>query len=190
MSDFKVGDRVRYTGRRKSYSKPENIGQLGTVDREPTSPHVISVLWDNECGMDGVYPENLELIMPNIDTSKPLEFFSGTNSAPAPFITETSEGHIMVGGNKTTDNLAQSLVWAIFTKQGKFVRSDTERGTGLGLRNKVERSVIYQRIAQVEQGYIMAGAYETERGARMAAGKQIVRVSSENGVVVSVELLS
>jgi len=173
----KVGDRVRYhfVG---PFGGRGRDGQLGTVIVVHTDR--ARVKWDDNHAGNYPWCYNLEII-DMLDTTKPLETCMGK----ATFITETSEGHILVSASGTASK------WTIFDKQGNFVRSDTGHGDGLRLSNKVERVVLYQVVASQPKGYILAGAYGTEAEARRTSfdRKQIVRVTSENGKVVSVELV-
>jgi len=84
-----------------------------------------------------------------INTDEPLEYVSGTETAVASFITITSEGHILVGRGV---GLAESLDWCIFDKAGKFVRSSNGQGTGLTLRNKINKIVRKYKVETTPRG--------------------------------------
>lgn len=95
------------------------------------------------------------IIMPTIDTSRPLflTYEGDQNPRAVPFITETSEGHILVGKpeNGKSD-------WIIFTKTGEFVRSSHNSGVATRLMNKPR--VVERYIPVSESG--MVGTYVTK----------------------------
>lgn len=57
---FSKGDRVRYTGKSKSYVDPEMIGMTGTVSS--ADGYGVNVVWDSSTNAGAVFPENLRLI--------------------------------------------------------------------------------------------------------------------------------
>lgn len=191
MTSYKIGDRVRYTGRYDStLANREARGELGTVT---SVGHTIGVKWD--CGEarrarltlgKGVYPGNIELANVKIDTTKPLIIDNSYGTHSATFITMTSEGHILVDV-PLESTLSPS--WVIFETTGKFVRSSNNRGSALVLSNVPIEVVRYQRISPMN-GLIEAAAWEDERFARFANNHQIVKVTSKDGRVTAVELLS
>lgn len=65
MAEFKIGDRVRYTGLNKGYNQPSMVGKLGTVTGY--EGRLVVVDWDG-CGSQGAkFRENIALL----DESKP-----------------------------------------------------------------------------------------------------------------------
>lgn len=122
--ELKIGDRVRYLGPRSDWAnftgKITNIAEYGmcrvTFDQ---------TYYDGRLRHGyGISPDSLELIMTTIDTTKPLMLETKNNpgTVPVPFVTETSEGHILVG--KPASGPGSALQWIIFTDQGEPVRCD------------------------------------------------------------------
>lgn len=192
MSTFKKDDRVRYTGNHPSVCLRDFIGRTGTVvDASPRD--TIRVMWDiDPTSPRGHYPANLEIIMPAIDTTKPLEFYTeyaSDSTNPATFITETSEGHLLVGSPNKTKGPASSVDWVIFTKDGEFVRSSDNSGKALKLRNKVERITRYHAIVGgvvvIDQGYEQLGVLREFN----PAAKFAVRIDSEKNVTLAVKVI-
>lgn len=64
MTEFKVGDRVRYTGNISNHLR----GHVGVVI-DFNSANNVNVNW-GEMGERGVFPENIELVEPRRDTPK------------------------------------------------------------------------------------------------------------------------
>ena len=80
------------------------------------------------------------ILMSPIDPKKPLLFRdSKGNLTPATFITETSEGHILVG---------QGHHWLIFDKTGNWVRSSAGQGRAITLVNPPSVVERYLTIAK------------------------------------------
>ncbi|MET0375937.1 MAG: hypothetical protein ABW128_16985 [Rhizorhabdus sp.] len=126
-------------------------------------------------------------IMKLIDVTKPLGY-SKVDSVP--FITMTSEGHILVG--RGANGVGSSVEWAIFTKEGKFVRSSNGQGSGLTLRNISKEEVFFYRISNVSnpQGRILPGLFETSQEARGShPDRQVLRTVVEDGKIISVEIV-
>lgn len=86
MSDFKVGDRVTYTGRNSGYVSSTMIGWRGTVTGIENAS--IGVRWDSGENF-GVFRENIASITPDVIT---------INRADLPEVTE-SGGSLCCGGS-------------------------------------------------------------------------------------------
>lgn len=181
---MKVGDRVRYHKRHRSLGRKELNGREGTVialrhDRR------LKVKWDDG-GLDADAPfiENVELIMPNtntIDTTKTLQVPDWDKEVT--FVTETSDGHILVD--------VASFGWAVFNKQGEFVRAKKNYVYPRGLANKVERKVRYRGIFKSgEISTIEQGGLEDIWTRRGNPFKQALKITSENERVVEVEVIN
>jgi len=192
---FKKGDRVRWTGAYDmTMATPAAVGTTGTVVKD-TSPRSVSteIEWDIppyrqrvlQLGT-GIYNGNLELIAPEIDPTKPLELVTADGRASAvPFITETSEGHILVG--RRSDPLAHGT-WHIFTKTGEWMRSDGDPNwAGVPtLRNKPVATTEYAAVTP--RGEIRSGYLNRD----LAADKNpdapfLIRVHKTDGVVTNVD---
>ena len=191
---LKVGDRVRY--HRTVAGTVENNGRIGTVtslDSGCIERGHVTVKWDDGKSHPSYpYIANLEIIpvTKTLDTAKPLEVGLGQHGKTyaVPFITVTSEGHILVG--KFPDAHAD---WFIFTAEGQFVRSSDGTGTGLTLRNTSVETVHYQRTtsANLNSGqYITDVVYQSLEQAQQACGtspRQISKVTKIDGIIQSVE---
>lgn len=127
----KKGDRVRYTGTASDYA-----GKTGEVVSGTNGSDNVPVRWDGSGNNSYILITNLAPV-DKIDTTKPLELSSGTNSSDVTFITMTSEGHILVSP-VSKSGLGSGSTWTMFDTDGKFVRSETGNGFGLLLRNKVD----------------------------------------------------
>lgn len=115
-----------------------------------------------------------------IDVTKPLEFFHNHKGADAPFITLTSEGHILVGQAEKNADIADVLGgWAIFTTEGVFVRSGNGYGKALTLRNKPEEITNRFNINVLSDGKVFFS--ETDVGSDCA-----LQVTTKNGKVIRV----
>lgn len=69
---FKVGDRVRYTGKSAKYSTPSRIGKTGTViGVKAYDSESVRVDWDDLGITISHYPENLELLPAETATKAP-----------------------------------------------------------------------------------------------------------------------
>ena len=72
MTNFKIGDRVRYTGKDSRYNEKKYIGCTGTV--QSLIDNGVVVLWDKtnkeKPGLGAKYPENLELISTSFEVGK------------------------------------------------------------------------------------------------------------------------
>lgn len=193
---LKAGDHVRYR-RVKGQGIVDYGGATGTVTVIMTGPDTghAKVRWDvDKRGPSMPFLVNLEKITMTkpLDTAKPLEVGVGQRGPryDVPFITTTSEDHILVG--KFPDSRAD---WFIFTADGQFVRSSDNSGSGLTLRNKSVETVHYQRTisASARNGqYIMDPVYETLEQARVVVGNlpmQIIKVTKTDGVITAVELV-
>jgi len=185
MTTFKVGDRVRYHARRSPDLFAKDNGRTAVVREEASSPTNIRICWDDTGVTGGVYPQNLDLIN-MIDTAKPLEIYAPDGrEAGVPFITETSEGHILVGGNRGRGGvIADALDWIIFNKEGQFVRgsgADPATGRALCLRNKAVTRVVYQ-LAN-------AGRVKGTTSAFVPTVRPYLKVTLVDEVVDSVELV-
>lgn len=165
---MKIGDRVRYRGVRTDWE-----GFTGTISHIADNGRC-KVKFDQTYGTPpvdygtGILLDNLELIMPTIDTTKPLLIYtaSGFKPGPVPFITKTSEGHILVGkpasGAPGTD-----FQWIIFTDQGEPVRCSagdiTLGGWGGALRLKNAPVVkTYSEVINSGQHVISLNITETD----------------------------
>jgi len=135
---MKIGDRVSYHGKRADWE-----GFTGTITAMAANGKCrvefdqIYAPWGANYGT-GIPLDSLELIMP-IDTTKPLLIYTGSKSGSVPFITKTSEGHILVG-KPASGVPGADFQWIIFTDQGEPVRCSagdiTPGGWGGALRLK------------------------------------------------------
>lgn len=116
------------------------------------------------------------VIVPQLDTTKPLHFRdSDGNKTPATFITETSEGHVLVTGG--------SNHWVIFTKEGNYVRSSQGQGSNLTLRNE-PRTV--ERYLTFHKGHCTDPLRHQPPSADDRA--PIIKLTLADGIVVAAEL--
>ena len=68
MTEFKVGDRVKYVGRNSIFFESALMNRYGTVAGNNTSPDSVDVDWDGfaKGHWGGVYPDNIELAHRNL----------------------------------------------------------------------------------------------------------------------------
>lgn len=191
---FKKGDRVRWTGAHNpTVANASARGQLGTVTRDTRqTSKTTEVLWDigedrllHDLGTS-IYNGNLELIS-LIDTTKPLQIVSthlvGTRSAT--FITETSDGHILVDAS----GFASS--WFIFDKQGNFLRSSDNSGSALQLRNKSVATSEYVPVTKSGATVTRIDGYRNRQLAwdENPEADHLIQIDKLDGVVTGVGVL-
>lgn len=178
---MKVGDRVRYIG-----PNFHNQGREGVV--LDTRPNAVRVRYSDKpqhsMGL-WFHDSKFEVIMPTIDTTRPLFIDNGSTQRPAPFITMTSEGHILVG--RCEEGCS---AWSIYDTDGNWVRADRDGGSQTKLVNKPARRVTYQRVTGVGSvGVTVYESLETLKANWKDEYVGAVKVTAEDGKVVSVELV-
>lgn len=182
MNNFKVGDRVRYTGKSTRMFEDKHVGDTGVVVAENFRENNVPVLWDFNNRTRGVFPENLELIK-MIDTTKRL--FIGAD-VTVTFVTETSDGNILVSvppGTFYTEG------WYIFNKQGKLVRSHNNTQASMTLKNEPEDVITYQRVVagdDVVRSYVSSAILTETKNWQ----GPFVKLTTRDGKVISVELVN
>jgi hypothetical protein len=151
MSKFKVGDRVRYVGGNLQGRQGKKAMIVGLGHHDGACQRYNLTYEDGGSAASvSIRETSLERIEDVIDLTKPLELFSGTNdTATVTFVTETSDGHVLVSYDMTNpkDSIGRNSLWFIMGKDGRFVRSESGMGTGLRLRNKSVEKKIYVRVA-------------------------------------------
>lgn len=142
------------------------------------------------CSNHKFYVRNREpKIMPHpIDTSKALEIFSASSATEpraATFVTETSDGNILV------DASGFSSGWFIFDKHGEFVRSANNTGVALKLRNKPVKSTEYIVLTRSGSPVVGLNGYKNAQLAwdQNPEADFLVRVHKTDGVVTNVDAL-
>jgi hypothetical protein len=178
----KVGDRVRYVG-----PNFPNQGREGVV--LDTRPNAVRVRYSDKpqhsLGL-WFHDSKFEVIMPKLDTARPLYLANryGGELREVPFITMTSEGHILVG--RCEEGCS---AWSIYDANGNWVRSEGG-GSQTKLVNKPARRVTYQRITGVGSvGVTVYESLETLKANWKDEYVGAVKVTAEDGKVVSVELV-
>lgn len=182
---FKKGDRVRYSKRHPKNGRVEYDGREGVVTCDS---NFLAELRDSHTGVEwdkgtpwtphNPFTLNLELIdMKTIDTTKPLLIVGHTGGLSTVFVTETSDGGILV----TSPSFAG---WVIFDKQGQFVRSDNGSGKHFVLKNKVETETIHIRLSGI------SSPPETSVSRKVPAGNAVaaIEVTLTDGIVTGVSL--
>jgi hypothetical protein len=188
---IEVGDRVRYVGRTVGGAPAYCTGAEGIVTALTTYEGTPSanVEWDaRKCAPDPSYLTSLEIIVPKlIDTTKPLTLPGSERKVI--FVTETSDGNILVD--------VTGYGWAVFDKQGKFVRAKDGYGYSLGLQNKVERTVGYQpiRTGYTDGERVGASVYNSfdqlkRESARDNRSDAALKITRENGRIIAAELVT
>jgi hypothetical protein len=182
---FKQGDRVRYKiGGRDAML--DHVGAEGTLKQ--FGGVICEVLWDRRGPPSYPNTYNLELIemTKTIDTTKPLTAVNSTGPLDVTFITETSEGHILVdlsGPNSFVSG------WYMFDKQGKFVRShqpDPRHGSGIVLSNKVVETKLHLRVPASNVGFGHPSYHKGPTGGTAIAD---IELTYRDGIIVDAKLV-
>ncbi|MET0375935.1 MAG: hypothetical protein ABW128_16975 [Rhizorhabdus sp.] len=144
-------------------------------------PDYINLILDKG-GIHSMVPyEAVEFLdVKNIDTTKPLQVPDLDKEVI--FITETSDGNLLVD--------VQSYGWAIFDKQGKFIRAKDGYGYSSGLINKPEKRVKYHAVHK--NGSVMISSGFTTPSAAWEfnpQASQLVQIDMIDGEVSGVSVL-